>query len=57
MSQSDMNTDTYNKVKAFADELFDVSLIKTKIVLLYDKYMCSYEYGVYRVVCFAFDTF
>lgn len=32
MPQNDMNTDTYNKVKAFADEVFDVCLIKTKIV-------------------------
>jgi hypothetical protein len=34
MSQNDMNTDIYSKVKAFADELFDVSLIKTKIIFI-----------------------
>jgi hypothetical protein len=32
MPQIDMNNDMYNKAMAFADEVFDVSLIKTKIV-------------------------
>jgi hypothetical protein len=37
MSQYGMDTDTCNKVAVFADEVFGVSLIKTKLV--------SFSYG------------
>jgi hypothetical protein len=32
MSQNDMNTDTHNELAVYTDEVFDVSVIKTKLV-------------------------